>query len=243
MKTNEFDCVVIGGGHAGVEAAYAAAKIGAKTCLITISKDTIAKMSCNPAIGGLAKGQIAREVDALGGLMGLAIDATGIQFRLLNRSKGPAVQAPRAQADKYKYKDYIRMQLEQTANLTIVEAIATQIITEKNNVRAVCCSDGKIYSAPTVILTTGTFLRGLMHIGTQQFAGGRLGEPAANELSESLKQIGLQIGRLKTGTPARLDAAPGQTRNPKGGRKTGTFFIYERKDNAATDSVLDNLYK
>jgi len=207
MKTNEFDCVVIGGGHAGVEAAHAAAKIGAKTCLITISKDTIAKMSCNPAIGGLAKGQIAREVDALGGLMGLAIDATGIQFRLLNRSKGPAVQAPRAQADKYKYKDHIRMQLEQTANLTVIEAIATQIVTENNNVRAVCCRDGRIYNAPAVILTTGTFLRGLMHIGSQQLAGGRLGEPAANELSESLQQIGLELGRLKTGTPARLDAA------------------------------------
>ncbi len=207
MKTNEFDCVVIGGGHAGVEAAHAAAKIGAKTCLITISKDTIAKMSCNPAIGGLAKGQIAREVDALGGLMGLAIDATGIQFRLLNRSKGPAVQAPRAQADKYKYKDYIRTQLEQATNLTIVEAIATHIITEKNNVRAVRCRDGRIYNAPTVILTTGTFLRGLMHIGTEQLAGGRLGEPAAYELSESLQQIGLELGRLKTGTPARLEAA------------------------------------
>jgi tRNA uridine 5-carboxymethylaminomethyl modification enzyme len=207
MKTNEFDCVVIGGGHAGVEAAYAAAKIGAKTCLITIRKDTIAKMSCNPAIGGLAKGQIVREVDALGGLMGLVIDATGIQFRLLNRSKGPAVQAPRAQADKYKYKDYVRMQLEQTANLTIVEATATQIITEKNNVRAVRCGDGRIYNAPTIILTTGTFLRGLMHIGTEQLAGGRLGEPAANELSKSLQQIGLELGRLKTGTPARLDAA------------------------------------
>jgi len=207
MKTNDFDCVVIGGGHAGVEAAYAAAKIGAKTCLITISKDTIAKMSCNPAIGGLAKGQIAREVDALGGLMGLATDATGIQFRLLNCSKGPAVQAPRAQADKYKYKDCVRMQLEQTANLTIVEAIATQIITGKNNVRAVRCRDGRIYNAPTVILTTGTFLRGLMHIGTEQLAGGRLGELAANELSESLQQIGLELGRLKTGTPARLDAA------------------------------------
>jgi len=207
MKTNDFDCVVVGAGHAGIEAAYAAAKIGAKTCLITISKDTIAKMSCNPAIGGLAKGQIAREVDALGGLMGLATDATGIQFRLLNRSKGPAVQAPRAQADKYKYKDYVRRQLEQTANLTIVEAIATQIITGKNNVRAVRCRDGRIYNAPTVVLTTGTFLRGLMHIGTEKLAGGRLGEPAANELSESLQQIGLELGRLKTGTPARLDAA------------------------------------
>ncbi|MCP4612870.1 MAG: tRNA uridine-5-carboxymethylaminomethyl(34) synthesis enzyme MnmG [Planctomycetes bacterium] len=207
MKTNEFDCVVIGGGHAGAEAAHAAATIGAKTCLLTINKDTIGKMSCNPAIGGLAKGQIAREVDALGGLMGLAIDATGIQFRLLNCSRGPAVQAPRAQADKYKYKDYVRMLLEQTPNLTIVETTAAEIITKGKKVRAVRCSDGKIYNTPAVILTTGTFLSGLMHIGTEQFAGGRLGEPAANELSESLRQLGLKLERLKTGTPARLDAA------------------------------------
>lgn len=207
VKRNHFDCIVIGGGHAGVEAAYAAAKIGAKTALITIRKDTIAKMSCNPAIGGLGKGQIAREVDALGGLMGVAIDATGIQFRLLNRSKGPAVQAPRAQADKYKYKNHIHMILEQTPNLTIAEAIASQIIIEKNNVKAVRCLNGRTYNTPTVVLTTGTFLRGLMHIGTQQFAGGRLGEPAANELSDSLLQIGLELKRLKTGTPARLDAA------------------------------------
>jgi len=207
MKANDFDCIVVGGGHAGVEAAYAAERIGARTCLITIRKDTIAKMSCNPAIGGLAKGQIVREIDALGGLMGLAIDAMGIQFRLLNRSKGPAVQSPRAQADKYKYKDYVRAQLEQTANLTIIEAIATQIVTEQNKVRAVRCNNGLMYYAPAIILTTGTFLRGLMHIGTQQFPGGRLGEPAANELSESLERIGLELGRLKTGTPARLDAS------------------------------------
>ena len=205
-KTNDFDCVVVGGGHAGVEAAHAAATIGAKTCLITISRDTIAKMSCNPAIGGLGKGQIAREVDALGGLMGLATDATGIQFRLLNRSKGPAVHAPRAQTDKYKYKNHILMLLEQTSNLTIVEAMASQIITEKNKVRAVKCTDGRIYNAPTVILTTGTFLRGLMHIGSEQRAGGRLGEPAANELSDSLRRIGLELKKLKTGTPPRLDA-------------------------------------
>ncbi|OHB56340.1 MAG: tRNA uridine-5-carboxymethylaminomethyl(34) synthesis enzyme MnmG [Planctomycetes bacterium RBG_13_44_8b] len=207
MKTNEFDCIVIGGGHAGIEAAHSAAKIGAETALITISKDTIAKMSCNPAIGGLAKGQIAREVDAIGGLMGLAIDETGIQFRLLNRSKGPAVQSPRAQADKYKYQDYMRMQLEQTINLTIIEAIVSQIITEKDKVHGVTCSNGVYYKTPVIILTTGTFLRGLMHIGTEQFPGGRLGEPAANELSQSLQHIGLELGRLKTGTPARLDAA------------------------------------
>jgi tRNA uridine 5-carboxymethylaminomethyl modification enzyme len=206
-KTNEFDCIIVGGGHAGVEASHAAAAMGAKTCLITISKDTIAKMSCNPAVGGLGKGQIAREVDALGGLMGLATDATGIQFRLLNRSKGPAVHAPRAQADKYKYKNHILMLLEQTPNLTITEGIVSQVITEKNRVRAVRCTDGRIYNAPAVILTTGTFLRGLMHIGPEKRPGGRLGEPAANELSDSLRQIGLELKRLKTGTPPRLDAA------------------------------------
>jgi len=213
-KTNDFDCIVIGAGHAGVEAAFAAAKIGTKTALITISCDTIAKMSCNPAIGGLAKGQIVREVDALGGLMALAIDATGIQFRMLNLSKGPAVQSPRAQADKYRYKDFIRTQLEQTENLTIVEATATEIIVEKNKpatrmagkVRAVRCQNGTVYDAPVIVLTTGTFLRGLMHVGTEQFAGGRLDEPAACELSQSLEHIGLELKRLKTGTPPRLDA-------------------------------------
>lgn len=206
MKTNDFDCIVVGGGHAGVEAAHAAAKIGAKTCLITISKDTIAKMSCNPAIGGLAKGQIAREVDAIGGLMGLAADATGIQFRLLNRSKGPAVRSPRAQTDKYKYKDFMLRQLEQTENLTIIEAMASQIVVDDSRVRGVRCADGTLYHATSVVLTTGTFLRGIMHIGSEQFPGGRLGEPAANELSESLMQIGLEVKRLKTGTPVRLDA-------------------------------------
>jgi tRNA uridine 5-carboxymethylaminomethyl modification enzyme len=206
-KTSDFDCIVVGGGHAGVEAAHAAAKIGARVCLLTISRDTIGKMSCNPAIGGLAKGQIAREVDALGGLMGLAADATGIQFRLLNRSKGPAVRAPRAQTDKYRYKAYVRELLERTSNLTIAEAIVAQVIVEDNTVRAVRCSDGREYRAPAVILTAGTFLRGLMHIGTEQLSGGRLGEPAANELSDSLRAIGLELKRLKTGTPARLDAA------------------------------------
>jgi tRNA uridine 5-carboxymethylaminomethyl modification enzyme len=205
-KANEYDCVVVGGGHAGAEAAHAAARIGGRTCLVTISKDTIAKMSCNPAVGGLGKGQIAREVDALGGLMGQATDATGIQFRLLNRSKGPAVHAPRAQADKYKYKDHVRTLLEQTPNLTIAEGMASKILVEGDCVRGIGCADGRIYHAPTVILTTGTFLRGLMHVGTERSPGGRLGEPAVNELSDSLRQIGLQIARLKTGTPPRLDA-------------------------------------
>ncbi|MHC4124593.1 MAG: tRNA uridine-5-carboxymethylaminomethyl(34) synthesis enzyme MnmG, partial [Planctomycetota bacterium] len=207
MKINEFDCIVIGAGHAGIEAAHAAAKIGAKTCLVTISKETIGAMSCNPAIGGLAKGQIVREVDALGGLMGLAIDATGIQFRLLNRSKGPAVQAPRAQADKYEYVKWMRQKLEDTNNLTIIENLVTDIIVEKGEVRAVVCKDGAKYKGQVVILTTGTFLGGLMHIGAEQFKGGRIAEPASDELSASLGRIGLELGRLKTGTPPRLDPA------------------------------------
>jgi tRNA uridine 5-carboxymethylaminomethyl modification enzyme len=206
MKANEFDCIVIGGGHAGVEAAYAAAKIGVKTALITIRKDTIAKMSCNPAIGGLAKGQIAREIDALGGLMGLAIDATGIQFRLLNRSKGPAVQSPRAQADRQKYAGYMQRVLEQTPDLIIIEALATDIKTKNNKVRAVVCKDGSVYHAQTVVVTPGTFLGGMIWIGGEKWAGGRLDEPPSAELSESLKRIGLKLGRMATDTTPRLDA-------------------------------------
>jgi len=207
MKTNDFDCIVIGAGHAGIEAAFASARIGAKTALVTISKDSIARMSCNPAIGGLAKGQIAREVDALGGLMGLATDATGIQFRMLNRSKGPAVQSPRAQVDKYRYAEWMRQKLEETKNLTIVEAIVSDIVTEDNKVKAVVCKEGTVFAARTVIIATGTFLSGLMHIGDEQFAGGRLNEPASIELSDCLRRLGFKLGRLKTGTPPRLDAA------------------------------------
>ncbi len=207
MKGGEFDCIVVGAGHAGIEAAHAAARIGARTGLITLRRDTIAKMSCNPAIGGLGKGQIACEVDAMGGLMALATDATGIQFRLLNRSKGPAVRAPRAQADKYRYQDFMRAALEETSNLTLVEAMVSDVLVERDRVRGVRCRSGAVFSAPTVVLTTGTFLRGLMHIGTERQPGGRLGEPAADELSASLERLGLDVRRLKTGTPVRLDAA------------------------------------
>lgn len=204
--TGDFDCIVIGGGHAGAEAANAAAKLGAKTALLTISRDTIAKMSCNPAIGGLAKGQLAREIDAMGGLMGLAIDKVGIQFRMLNRSKGPAVMSPRAQADKHRYVKAVTELLEQQPGLEIIEALAVGVETENGKVSAVSCEDGRVYRARSVVLTAGTFLRGLMHTGKEQTEGGRLGEPPSNRLSESLQKLGLEVKRLKTGTPVRLDA-------------------------------------
>jgi len=243
-----------------VEASYAAARVGARTCLITISTDTIAKMSCNPAVGGLGKGQIVREVDALGGLMGLAIDATGIQFRLLNRSKGPAVRAPRAQADKYRYKAYVRRRLEETGNLSIVEGLVTEVVTEDGRAVGVRCGDGKVYGGRTVVLTTGTFLRGLMHVGTEQQPGGRLGEPAADELSRSLERIGLKLGRLKTGTPARLDAATvdldnlevqHRRRDRRSGQSGGSarrqrahgLLIYDGEDRSDSDTLLDYLYE
>ena len=203
---NDFDCIVIGAGHAGTEAAYAAARMGAKTALLTIRKDKIAEMSCNPAIGGLAKGQIAREVDALGGLMGLAIDATGIQFRMLNRSKGPAVRSPRAQADRHKYRQWMEQTLEQTDNLTILEAIAAEIIVEDNKVCGLVCKDGSIYRTRTIVVTTGTFLGGKLYMGSKCWAGGRIDEPPSMELSQSLKRLGLKLGRMATDTTPRLDA-------------------------------------
>ncbi|MHC5116035.1 MAG: FAD-dependent oxidoreductase, partial [Planctomycetota bacterium] len=204
----QYDVIIVGGGHAGAEAAYAAAKMGLRTLLLTMRRETIAKMSCNPAIGGLAKGQIVREIDALGGLMGEAIDATGIQFRMLNRSKGAAVQSPRAQADKYKYKDYVCQRLENTDNLTIEEGVAADILTDgKGAVSGIQCTDGRLFNAPATVITTGTFLKGVMHRGTTQWEGGRLEEPASNELSDSLRKLGLVVKRLKTGTPVRLDGA------------------------------------
>ncbi|MCD6175510.1 MAG: tRNA uridine-5-carboxymethylaminomethyl(34) synthesis enzyme MnmG [Planctomycetes bacterium] len=222
----QYDVIVVGAGHAGVEAAWAASKMGVRVLLLTMRRETIAKMSCNPAIGGLAKGQIVREIDALGGLMGEAIDATGIQFRMLNLSKGPAVQSPRAQADKYQYKAYVRLRLEQADNLTIEEGIVAEVLVarasspwkhgstyctkhglEARATQGVKCTDGREFYAPCVVLTTGTFLKGVMHRGDTQWEGGRLDEPASNELSDNLRALGLTVKRLKTGTPARLDGA------------------------------------
>ena len=244
MTAGAFDCIVVGGGHAGAEAAWAASRLGARTALVTMSRETIAKMSCNPAIGGLAKGQIVREIDALGGLMGEAIDATGIQFRTLNRSKGPAVQSPRAQADKYEYKDWVRRRLESAEGLTIIEGMAAEVIVENGAVAGVSLADGRRLSAAAVILTTGTFLRGILHCGDEQWPGGRLEEPASNELSDCLRRLGLTVGRLKTGTPARLagDTIDYGTTGAAGWRRAaGAVFVFERADRPAAGSVLDHL--
>jgi tRNA uridine 5-carboxymethylaminomethyl modification enzyme len=201
-----YELIIVGAGHAGCEAALAAARLGAKTRLLTISLDSIARMSCNPAIGGLAKGQLVREIDALGGEMALATDATGIQFRLLNTGKGPAVQSPRAQCDKTDYHRYIRHTVQNQPNLMIKEEMATEIMVENGRVSGVKCQSNKIYSADAIIITTGTFMKGVIHIGPEQTIGGRVDEPSAENISDSLRSLGLEIGRLKTGTPPRLDA-------------------------------------
>jgi tRNA uridine 5-carboxymethylaminomethyl modification enzyme len=203
-----YDILVIGGGHAGAEAAHAAARLGADTALVTMSLEAIGRMSCNPAVGGLGKGQMVCEIDALGGLMGRAIDAAGIQFRLLNRSKGPAVQAPRAQADRRLYAAEVLRLLKETDHLTLVEGSVEGINTKPARhgpeVTGVRLSDGRSLEARAVIVAAGTFLRGLMHCGPTRTPGGRLGEQPANALSRALADLGLALGRLKTGTPPRL---------------------------------------
>jgi tRNA uridine 5-carboxymethylaminomethyl modification enzyme len=202
----QFDVVVIGAGHAGCEAANAAARLGAKTAVVTFSLDLIAQMSCNPAIGGIAKGHLVREIDALGGLMGRVIDQTGIQFRMLNRSRGPAVQAPRAQADRALYRHQMRRELEAIPNLYLRQGEVIRILSEDGRVSGVELMDGRLLRAEAVVITTGTFLNGLIHIGARRFSAGRSGEPPSIKLAENLRELGFRIARLKTGTPPRLDA-------------------------------------
>lgn len=200
-----FDVIVIGAGHAGCEAASAAARLGSQTALVTLNLDMIGQMSCNPAVGGIAKGHLVREIDALGGIMGRVIDRTGIQFRLLNRSRGPAVQSPRAQADRALYRTEMRLTLEATPNLHLRQGLVIDLITEDGHIRGVELQDTRRFRADAVVIATGTFLNGLIHTGKRTYRAGRAGEPASTELAESLKRLGFPVGRLKTGTPPRLD--------------------------------------
>ena len=201
----EYDVIVIGGGHAGCEAAAAAANLGSKTLLITMDMNKIAQMSCNPAIGGIAKGQIVREIDALGGYTGIITDSTAIQFRLLNRSKGPAMWSPRSQSDRMQFIMKWRETLDKTPNLNIWQDIVNQLIIKNNTVICVITGFGCEFYSKTVILTNGTFLNGLMHIGKVKISGGRISEPASYGITEQLKQLGIKYDRMKTGTPVRVD--------------------------------------
>jgi len=202
----KYDVIVVGGGHAGCEASLAAARMGHPTLILTINLDTIAQMSCNPAIGGLAKGQLVREIDALGGEMAKNIDATGIQFRTLNMGKGPAVRSSRAQADKKAYQFRMKQVLEDQENLDVKQGLIERLVVENGKVKGVVTSTDVAYLGRAVVLTTGTFLKGLIHIGDVSYSSGRAGEPSAEGLSDNLRELEFEIGRLKTGTPPRVDA-------------------------------------
>ena len=205
LYPDRFDVIVVGGGHAGTEAALAAARMGARTLLLTHNIETLGAMSCNPSIGGIGKGHLVKEVDALGGAMALATDEAGIQFRILNSSKGPAVRATRAQADRVLYKQAIRSRLENQANLTLFQQAVDDLLLDGDRVAGVRTQLGLTFQARAVVLTTGTFLAGLIHVGLENFAAGRMGDPPAVSLAARLRELDLPVGRLKTGTPPRID--------------------------------------
>src|ERR1044071_1607058 len=200
-----YDVIVVGSGHAGIEAALAAARMGCRTLMLTQNLDTIGQMSCNPAIGGLAKGHIVREIDALGGIMGVNADATGIQFRMLNRSKGPSVRAPRVQCDKKAYQFRMKAVLEAAPNLDVKQSTVSGILVDSGKVIGVDTDLGLRVAARTVVITSGTFLRGLLHVGDNSKPGGRMADGSSG-LSENLRQLGFEVGRFTTGTPCRLNA-------------------------------------
>src|SRR4249920_3261220 len=205
-KNDIYDIIVVGAGHAGIEAALAAARMGSKTLLLTMNLDHIGQMSCNPAIGGIGKGHLVKEIDALGGEMARAIDETGIQFRMLNTKKGPAVRASRAQADKALYRMRMKRVLENCPGLTLRQASVEALIVENGEIKGVETQIGERFYGRKVILTTGTFLKGLIHIGDRNYSAGRAGDFAVHGLSESLANLGFKVGRLKTGTCPRLDS-------------------------------------
>jgi len=206
FHSDTYDVIVIGGGHAGTEAALASARTGARTLLLTHNIETIGQMSCNPAIGGIGKGHIVKEIDALGGVMAEAADRGGIQFRTLNARKGPAVRATRAQADRVLYKAAVRYAVENQQNLSLFQQSADDLIIENGRVTGVVTQMGLSFRAKTVVLTTGTFLGGIIHIGMENYQGGRAGDPPSNVLAKRLRELPFTVDRLKTGTPARLDA-------------------------------------
>ena len=231
-----YDIIVVGGGHAGIEASLAAAKMGKKTLLITILAEQIGAASCNPAIGGLAKGHLVKEIDALGGQMGLTTDAVGIQFRVLNESKGPAVRGSRAQIDMDRYRVYMRNLLLNTPNLDVTQEIATQILTQNGQISGVKTHLGNEYQTSKLIITTGTFLNGLIHVGFNKLEAGRVGELSAKNLSDSLRELGLEVGRLKTGTCPRVDAKSidFSVLEIQGGDENPSPFSFRTRDFAPT---------
>ena len=204
LYPKKYDVIVVGGGHAGIEAALASSRMGCCTLMLTMNADTIGQMSCNPAIGGLAKGHLAREIDAFWGEMGICTDMTGLQFRMLNTKKGPAVRAPRAQCDKKAYQFRMKWICERESNLDVTQGQVARLVHKAENITGVETTMDVRYEGSTVVITTGTFLKGLMHVGSNKQSGGRTGEGSVGGFSESLRSVGLKLGRLKTGTPPRL---------------------------------------